>query len=232
MAVKAHSRCSCKVHLGLAPSPTKGIKPASLSLLVLPFNSAKHAFLKMLNLPDAENMAICALACLLLLHVVHRLASCETQQTAVTQESNVRSILEHITWSVLDDPSEATNDDENDTPVDLQERLSLGDIQLCRLDEYGNDEEVIQMKADTVGDVFQGIHFFYSAATKASEDYKDFIEYKLERADSPAELAYYSKKIEKLTNSLEVWDWSLSDAYWFEGLDYLGDNRWRIAMGS
>ena len=219
------------MHLGLAPPPTKGIKPASLSLLVLPFNSAKRASLKMLNLPDAENMAVCALACLLLLHVVHRLASCESQQMALTQESNVRSILEHITWSVLNDPSDATNDD--DTPVDLQERLSLGDIQLCRLDEYGNDEEVIQMKADTVGDVFQGIHFFYSAATKASEDYKDFIEYKLERADSPAELAYYSKKIEKLTNYPEDWeDWYLSGAYWFEGLNYLGNNKWRIALGS
>jgi hypothetical protein len=185
----------------------------------------------MLNLPEAENMAVCALSCFLLLYVInHQLASCETEQTAPRKEPKMRSILEHISWPVLYDPSEATNNDENDTPVDLQERLSLGDIQLCLCDEDGLDKVVIEMKADTVGDIFQEIHRFYVVSRKASEEYEGFINDKLERASGTAELAYYRKQVEKFRDSLEAW--CLSDHYWFEGLDDLGNNEWRIALGS
>ena len=85
------------------------------------------------------------------------------------------------------------------------------------------------MKAKTVGDVLMAIHQFYTAARKVFHDFERFEEEQEIQGDGQLEY-FRTQQIREVARKLEPW--TLPNTFWFEGLVCLGDNRWRITMGS
>lgn len=182
-------------------------------------------------LPDAREMVVWVSSFLIILLLVHhQRRSSKSKNMALTQRLEVCSILEHISWSLSDDPSEATNDNENDAPVDLSEPLPLGSIELCVGDQMGEDEEIIPVEVETVGDILKAIHDFYAAAEKVFEDFEKFTETHQKKIDGAGVFNhFYKKHTEHFENYL--FKWCLGDCR-FEGVYYIGDNKWRVSVGT
>lgn len=119
--------------------------------------------------------------------------------------------------------------EEDDKPVDLSSRLGLGKIDLHLCDESGYEERVVCVKVETVGDVLMAIYQFYTASRKVFQDFEKFEE-EQEVHGGGQFRDFCTEHIREAAWRLE--SWGLTDHFWFEGLVYLGGNRWRIELGS
>jgi hypothetical protein len=114
-----------------------------------------------------------------------------------------RSLLQDLSWDILEDPSTATHHD--GTPVDFLENIFDEDTTLVVLDAAQNQERSIPVSGRTVQDVLQTIHDFYKKAeAKFAETHDE------DNSDFEAER----------NEDLDTFGWDMTDSSYFSEIEW------------